>query len=310
MPRMVRFDKYGDEDVLYIADVAIPDPDDQQVVVRVRAAGVNTGEVGIRSGAMDKVSPAHFPEGQGSELAGVIHTVGAGVDGFSAGDPVIGLSDERNAQSDYAVVPAKNILAKPDSLDWDTAAATPTAGATATSIMQTLQPQRGETLVVAGVGGVGVVTVQMALQVGARVIATASESNHEYLRKLGAEPVAYGDGLEGRIRAVARDGVDAFADCYGGGNVDVAVALGVPAKRINTIKDFDAAKRIGANAQGLYQLKDITAALKPFVAKVAAGDIEIPIKARFPMEQVQDAYRRLTQPGGIGKVILDISTDD
>lgn len=311
MPRAVRFDKYGDVDVLYLAEVDIPDPADGQVVVRVRAAGVNTGEVGIRSGAMDKISPAHFPEGEGAELAGVVHSVGADVREFSSGDAVIGLSDSRNAQADYAVIPAANTLAKPGPLDWETAAATPSAGATATSIMQALQLKPDEILVVAGAsGGVGVVTVQLALQAGARVIATASEWNHEYLRKLGAEPVAYGDGLEDRIRAAAPDGVDAFADCHGGGNVDLAVALGVPAARINTIKDFDTAKRVGAKAQGMYQLDDITAVLRPFVAKVAASEIQLPIKARFPLEQVQDAYRRLTQPGGIGKVVLTVSTDD
>lgn len=311
MPRAVRFDKYGDVDVLHLAEVDIPRPAGGQVVVRVRVAGVSTGEVGIRSGAMDKISPAHFPEGEGSELAGVIHSVGDDVRQFSPGDAVIGLSDSRNAQADYAVIPAANTLAKPDALDWETAAATPSAGATATSIMQALQVGPGETLVVAGAsGGVGVVTVQLALQAGARVIATASEWNHDYLRKLGAEPVAYGDGLEDRIRAAVPDGPDAFADCHGGGYVDLAVALGVPAARINTIKDFDAAQRVGAKAQGMYQLDDITAVLGPFVAKVAAGEIQLPIKARFPLEQVQDAYRRLTQPGGIGRVVLTVSTDN
>lgn len=311
MPRAVRFDAYGGEDVLYLAEVSVPEPGDQDVVVRVRAAGVGTGEVGIRSGAMDKISPAHFPEGQGSELAGVVRSVGAGVKDFSPGDPVIGLSDTRGAQADYAVVPAANLLRRPQSLDWATAAATPSPGATATAVMRALQPLSGETLVVAGAaGGVGVATVQMAVRAGVRVIATASDFNHDYLRDLGSEPVAYGDGLADRIRAVAPDGVDAFADCHGDGNVDVAVALGVPAARINTIKDFEAAKRVGVQTQGMYQLDDITDALKSFVAQVAAGEIQLPIKATFPLEEVREAYSRLTVPGGIGRVVLVISSDD
>ena len=311
MARAVRFDRYGGVDVLYIADVDIPDPANEELVVRVRTAGVSTGEVGIRSGDMDKMFPAHFPEGQGTELAGVVHTVGPGVRDFRVGDPVIALSDTRGAQADYALVPEANVLAKPDSLDWDTAAAIPAAGATATSIMQTLQPKPHETLVVAGASGsVGVVVVQLAVQAGARVIATASEFNHDYLRGLGAEPVAYGDGLEDRIRSAAADGVDAFADCHGAGNVDIAVALGVAASRIDTIKDFEGAARVGAQTRGMYQLDDITAVLRPFVGRVAAGEIAIPIKARFPLEQVQDAYRRLTEPGGIGKVVLTVSTEE
>ena len=121
--------------------------------------------------------------------------------------------------------------------------------------------------------------------------------------------MAYGDGLQDRIRAMAPGGVDAFADCHGDGNVDLAVALGVPPSRINTIKDFDAAKRVGAQTQGIYQLDDITAALALFVAQVAAGEVTIPIKAQFQLDDVRNAYRRLTEPGGIGKVVPTVSTD-
>lgn len=311
MARAVRFDEYGDESVLHIADVPVPEPGDGQLVVRVRAAGVNTGEVGIRSGAMDAMAPAHFPEGQGTELSGVVHAVGRGVEDYAVGDAVIGMCETRGAQADYAVLGTGDVLPKPPSLAWDLAAVTGTAGGTAISALRALALQDGETVVVAGAsGGVGVVAVQLARQAGARVIATASPSNHEALRALGAEPVAYGDGLEDRIRALAPDGVDAFADCHGDGNVAVALALGVPADRINTIKDFDAAKEEGTKAQGLYQLDDITGELRPFVADVAAGRITIPIKARFPLEQVADAYRRLGEPGGIGKVVLEVSADD
>ena len=308
MPRAVRFDKYGDEDVLYVADVPIPDDAEDQVVVRVRTAGVSTGEVKIRDGSMDAMAPAHFPEGEGTEFSGVVHSVGQNVKDFQPGDEVIGFAEVRGAQADYVPAPTKNILPKPQSLDWDTAAASVSPGATATSVMNALSPKKGETIVVAGAsGGVGNAAVQLALRAGAQVIATASEFNHDHLRKLGATPLAYGDGLEDRIRHAAPDGVDAFADCHGDGNVDVAVALGVPAERINTIADFEAAKRVGASTNGMYQLNDIKAALSPFVDAVAAGEISVPIKARFALEQVQDAYRRLTKPGGIGRVVLTVS---
>lgn len=309
MPRAVRFDHYGDVDVLNVVEVAVPEPERDKVVVRVRAAGVNTGEVDIRAGRMDSMAPAHFPEGEGSEFSGVVHAVGEGARGLREGDAVLGISDVRNTQADYALVPAENLVAKPEGLGWSLAAATPTAGATAVSIMNTLRLTPGETVVVAGAsGGVGVVVTQLAVRAGARVIATASEANHDYLRDLGAEPTTYGDGQQDRIKALAPGGVDAFADCHGG-YVELAVNLGVDVDRINTIKDFAGAKKYGAHANGLYQLDDMAGALRPIIADVAAGTVKIPIKAEFPMDQVRRAYQRLSQPGGIGKVVLTVSND-
>lgn len=310
MARAVRFNEYGDESVLYLADIHVPSPGDGEVVVRVRTAGVSTGEVGIRSGAMDSIAPAHFPEGEGTEFAGVVDTVGGSVDSVSAGDRVIGITDDRSSQADYVRVAAKNLIPKPDELDWDTAAAVPAAAATATSIVNTLKPERGETVVVAGASGsVGVVVVQLMVRAGVRVIATASDRNHPFLASLGTEPVAYGDGLAHRIRQLAPNGVDAFADCHGGGNLDVAQELDVAVGRMNTIKDFETAKRIGANANGMYQLEDIIGSVKSVTGLVASGEIVIPVKATFPLEQVQDAYRRLTEPGGVGKIVLEVSRD-
>lgn len=310
MARAVRFDRYGDVDVLYIADVPLPEAEEDAVVVRVRSAGVSTGEVKIRDGSVDAMAPAHFPEGEGTEFAGVVHLVGRGVDKFSPGDEVIGFADVRGAQADYVPAPTTNVLTKPAGLDWDTAAALVSPALTATAVVQALQLSSGETLVVAGAsGGVGVVVVQLARQAGARVVATASESNHAYLRGLGAEPVAYGDGLEDRIRTVAPEGVDAFADCHGDGNLDVAQALGVPVQRINTIADFQTAGRIGAKTQGMYQLDDMLGALVSVVDQVAQGQIVVPVKAKFPLAQVQAAYHRLTEPGGIGRVVLTVSGD-
>lgn len=310
MARAVRFDQYGNEDVLYIADVETPTPGENEIVVRVRVAGVSTGEVGIRSGAMDSMAPAHFPEGEGTEFAGVVLTTGDGVKAVSQGNPVIGITDNRAAQADYVLVPVKNVILKPGAIDWDTAAAIPAAAATATSVVNTLSPKQGETIVVAGASGsVGVVVVQLLKRAGARVIATASHFNHTFLRKLGSEPVAYGSDLEDRIRRLAPEGVDAFADCHGEGNLAIAQSLDVPVERINTIKDFETAKRIGAHANGMYQLDDILRAVKSVSDLVATGEIVIPIKAVFPLERVKDAYRRLTEPGGIGKIVLTVSQD-
>ena len=155
-----------------------------------------------------------------------------------------------------------------------------------------------------------VVAVQLARQKGVRVIATASEHNHDFLRRLGGGPVAYGDGLEDRIRSLSPDGVDAFADCHGEGNLDLAVRLGVEPNRINTIADFEAGAQVGARTDGMYQLDDIAAVVGPLAGDVAGGHVVLPIKGRNALGEVQNAYRRLTHPGGIGPVVIVVSSDD
>lgn len=277
-------------------------------MVRVRAAGVNPGESAIRAGLMGGPLSGHFPSGQGTEFAGLVVGVGPGVAGVGVGDAVIGFSDTRDAQADYVKVPAGNILPKPGDVAWDTAAAIPIAGATATSMIATVDPQPGETVVVAGGGGgVGFVATQLAVRAGARVIATAGLRDHDALRSIGARPVEYGTGVADRIRAAAPDGVDAFLDTNGHGNADLAVELGVPRSRIDTIIDFDAGQRLGIQTQGMYQLADIRGTLIAFADLVATSQVAIPIRATFPLERVQDAYRTLSSGLGVGKVVLLVS---
>jgi NADPH:quinone reductase-like Zn-dependent oxidoreductase len=308
MPKAVRFDHYGDESVLQVVEVPMPEPGPGEVVVRVVAAGTNPGEIPIRQGAFHERWPSTFPEGQGSDFAGVVSAVGGGVADVAVGDAVIGLSDGRNAQAEYAVVPADRVAPKPDDLDWDVAATLYVAGTTALILVSTAEPKAGETVAVSGAaGGVGVLTAQLALRAGARVLAIASEANHEALRRWGAEPVAYGDGLEERLRDAAPDGVDAFLDAFGGGYADLAVRLGVPKERIVTIADFAAGQRLGVQVRGHSQLPDQPRAVADLARRIAAGELEVPIKARFPLEQVQEAYREVARRSGLGKVVLEVT---
>jgi len=227
--KAVRFQEYGGPEVLEVVNVPEPSPGQGKVVVRVVAAGINPGESAIRSGAMKEVFPADFPEGQGSDLAGVISSVGEGVEDVSVGDAVIGMSDSRNAHAEYALLPADRVTPKPEELDWAVAGSLYVVGTTAEVMMRAVQPKRGETVIVSGAaGGVGTLVTQLALRAGARVIAVASEANHETLRGWGAEPVSYGDGLEKRILSLTTDGAQALLDAYGGGYVDLALGMGVP----------------------------------------------------------------------------------
>ena len=308
MPRAVRFEEYGGVSVLQVVEVAQPEPAAGEVVVRVVTAGTNPGESAIRAGAMKDFAPARFPEGQGSDLAGYVAAVGDGVAGVAIGQAVIGLSDGRNAQADYAVLPSDRVVPKPGELDWAVAATLYVAGTTALAALEAVPVESGQTVVIAGAaGGVGVFLTQLAVGTGARVIAVAGPENAQWLRDHGAEPVEYGDGLEQRLRDAAPDGVDAFFDLHGDGYTDLAIALGVQPDRVDTIIDFAAHDRLGVQAIGMSGLTDPAGGVRRLAAIASEGGFEVPIKARFPLEEVQEAYRTVAARSGLGKIVLDVS---
>jgi NADPH:quinone reductase-like Zn-dependent oxidoreductase len=160
MPKAVRFDHYGGRDVLYVAEVETPIPSVDEVLVAVHAAGINPGEAAIREGRMDAVFPATFPSGQGSDLAGVVVRVGEGVGEFEAGDEVLGWSERRSSQANFAVVPANQLIPKPPGLSWEAAGSLYVVGVTAYAAVRAVGARPSETVVVSGAaGGVGSLAV-------------------------------------------------------------------------------------------------------------------------------------------------------
>src|SRR5712675_915615 len=248
--KAVRFDEYGDIDVLKVVDVPTPVPGPGQVLVQVKAAGINPGEAKIRSGLLHSLWPATFPSGQGSDVAGVVAATGAGVTGFATGDEVIGYTDNRASQAEYVVVEAQHLTAKPAGVPWEVAGALFVVGATAWAAVRAVSLTEGDTVVVAAAaGGVGSLAVQLARRAGATVIGLASPANHEWLAGHGVIPVAYGDGVADRIRQAAGK-VDAFIDTFGPDYVELALQLGVQPSRIDTIANFGAVAEYGVKAEG------------------------------------------------------------
>ena len=230
MSKAVRYDEFGGIDVLRVEDVERPVPGDGQVLVRVKAAGINPSEAAIRTGAVAKLFPSTFPSGQGSDLAGVIEEVGAGVGGFSPGDEVIGFTQQPGLPGRAGPGRGRRPHAQAGEGLVGGGRRPVRRGVTAWGAVHAVQPKEGETVVISGAaGGVGSLAVQLARRTGATVIGLASESNHEWLKSHGVIPVAYGDGVADRIRAAAPGGVDAFIDTHGGGYVELALALGVTA---------------------------------------------------------------------------------
>lgn len=304
MTRAVRFDEYGGIDVLQVVEVEKPTAAPGEVIVQVKAAGINPGEATIRQGFFDAVVPATFPSGQGSDLAGVISEIGDGVGHFTVGDEVLGWSWRRSSQAEYVAVPAAQLIPKPAELSWSAAGSLYVVGVTAFAAVRAIDAKPGETVVVsAAAGGVGVVVVQLLRLKGARVLGIASESHHSWLKSHEVLPVAYGDGLADRLRAAAPSGIDAFVDLFGPEYLDLAVELGVARDRIETIISFEAAQKYGTKAEGSGDAT-ATEVLAEMAGYIATGRIDLPIAAAFPLEDVRLAYTELEKRHTRGKIVL------
>ncbi|MFI9403647.1 NADP-dependent oxidoreductase [Nocardia sp. NPDC052316] len=304
MARAVQFDRYGGIEELKVVEVPTPTAGPGQVVVEVVAAGINPGEAYIRSGVFHEQWPATFPSGEGSDFAGRIVEVGAGVGGVEVGDEVLGFTENRASHATHVVVPVDQVTPKPAGLDWDVAGALYVAGTTAFATLRAVEANAGDTVAVSGAaGGVGSIAVQLLRARGAEVIGIASAANHDWLRKVGVTPVAYGDGLIDRLRAAAPKGVDAFIDTFGADYVDIAVELGVPIERIDTIINFAAVEKYGVKGDGNAAAGTVDV-LTELADLAAAGTLEVPIAGAYPLDKVQEAYRELEQRHTRGKIVL------
>jgi len=304
MPKAVQLSAYGGLDQVRIVDVAKPEAQAGEVVVRVVAAGTNPGEISIREGRLKDVYPMEFPFGQGTDLSGRIDSVGAGVTGLVPGDEVLGWTDRRAAQAEYVASSPSQLIPKPPALDWFRAGSLFVVATTAVAAVRAVSLKPGDVVAISGAaGGVGSLAIQLARRERARVIGIASDGSAEFLRSVGVEPLAYGDGLPERLRALARQGVDAFIDLFGGGYVELAVTLGVARERINTIIDFAAAQKYGIKTDG-----SSAAASRETLAYVANlvawGEIVMPLTAIYPFASIRDAYTELARRKARGKIVL------
>ena len=305
MAKAVRFDHYGGVEVLEVRDVPRPEPGPGQVLVAVRAAGINISEAKIRSGLVRDYFSATFPSGEGSDLAGVVEEVGAGVTGVAVGDEVIGYTDNRASHAEYVLVEAANLTPKPPQVPWEVAGALFISGVTGVATVRAVAPTAGEAVVIAGAGGgVGVFAVQLAVRTGAHVIALASERHHAWLRERGAVPVAYGDGVRERITEAAKETpLAAFIDLVGDGYVELALDLGIPKDRIDTIVDFPAMQKYGVKFEGGAAAAS-AATLAELGRAIAAGELVVPIQHTYPLDEVRAAFAELEAGHVAGKVVL------
>jgi NADPH:quinone reductase-like Zn-dependent oxidoreductase len=304
MPKAVRFEQYGGVDVLHVDDVPRPTPGSGQVVVAVEAASINPGEAKIREGLLHSVFPATFPSGQGSDLAGVVDELGPDVTGVAVGDEVIGFSNRRSSHAELVVVDAGDLTPKPAGVSWDAAGSLFVAGATAWAAARAVDPHPGDVVVVsAAAGGVGALTVQLLRRAGATVIGLASPANHDWLAQFGVIAVTHGDGAADRINEASGGKIDAFIDLYGPPYVDMAITLGVPPERIDTVVDWKRAGEVGAKTDG-NAVGGTAAVMAELADLIDRGELTVPIAATFPLTEVAAAFELLATGHTRGKIVL------
>jgi NADPH:quinone reductase-like Zn-dependent oxidoreductase len=306
MSRAVQLNEFGGPENLVISTVPEPHAGSGEIRVRVRAAGLNPMDWFMTS---DPATAARFgftlPVGYGTDYAGVVDEVGEGVVGYSVGDHVFGTALSR-ALADHLVIPADGNISSgvahhtPEGVDDRTAATLSIAGSTAAAALAVLDVGPDDTVLIGGAGGgVGVFAVQLAKIAGARIIGTGSPSTAEYLTGLGAEPVAYGEGLIDRIRDLGGT-VTAALDLHGTDTVDIARELGVPDDRIATIAaavpGVTAANGANAGAEALLDIARL----------VASGDLCVPIAATFPLDDIRAAVELQAARHVRGKVVVDL----
>jgi NADPH:quinone reductase-like Zn-dependent oxidoreductase len=295
----VQYSQFGGPEVLEVVELEDPHPGPGQIRVAVRAAGINPVDWKMRRGNMG----GDLPQRTGREVSGVVDELGDGVSDVALGDAVFGFADggggvaEKVLLVDYARVPP--------SLDFAGAAALPVAVETAVRTLDAIGVDDGATVVINGASGaVGSAAVQIAVARGARVIGTASEGNHDYLRSLGAEPTTYGAGLADRIRALAPDGVDAALDAAGGGALpDLVEVVGGP-ERVVTIADYAGAQETGVSFSGGMGTGRAVHALSEIGELIESGRFSLPVAQTFPLDQVAEAHR-LSETGHVrGKLVV------
>ncbi|MFE4974829.1 NADP-dependent oxidoreductase [Kitasatospora sp. NPDC056651] len=304
--RAMAYETYGGTEVLKETRLPLPKVAPGEVLVKVRYAAVNPVDWKLMAGGLDGLMDVVFPVVPGWDVAGTVERVGIDVPEFAVGDEVMAYARQDYVHggtfAEYVKVPVRSLAAKPASLGWEQAAALPLAGLTAGQLVTRLGTGPGDTVLVHGAaGGVGSFAVQIARELGARVIGTASPRNHARLRELGCEPVAYGEGLTDRVRALAPDGVSVVADCVGG-VLDVTLAVLAEGGRHASIADDTV---LGAGGQWIW-VRPSGEELAELGRLAAAGRLTVDVAATFPLSGLAEAFA-LNQEGHTqGKIVIKV----
>ncbi|MFI8521251.1 NADP-dependent oxidoreductase [Streptomyces sp. NPDC085481] len=299
--------RFGGPETLTLVDLPDPKVAPGEVLIRVVAAGINPVDWKLAAGGLDPLMVTHFPLIPGWDVAGVVERNGLDSPEFAPGDEVFGNirkdSAEHGSYAEKVAAQVFMLARKPRSLSWAQTAGLPLAGLTALQAADRIGVGAGDTVLVhAAAGGVGSLATQIAVARGARVIGTASPANHDFLRELGAEPVAYGPGLADRVRALAPEGVDAALDFVGGEAVDVSVELLPSPGRLVSVADHRAAA-LGGH---FVWVRPDGAGLTTLAELADEGRLTVPVEKVLPLRDAAEAWRLNSEGHTRGKLILSV----
>ncbi|MDJ0320902.1 NADP-dependent oxidoreductase [Pseudarthrobacter sp. PS3-L1] len=304
--KAMTYKEYGNPDVLELTDAPLPKVGPGMVLIKVKAASVNPVDWKIMAGYLDEAMDLQFPAIPGWDVAGVIESVGIDAPHFQPGDEVIsyGRKDYVHGGSfaEYISLPERVLARRPKSLDWAGSAGLPLAGLTAYQVLTRLKLTENETVLIhGGAGGVGTLGIQIAAALGARVLATASEKNHDFVRSLGAESVTYGDGVADRVLALVPGGVDVVAD-FVGGNLAATLAVLTDGGRHASIADSEVEQHGGT----WMWVNPIGSDLQELADLVDKHGIQVKIDSSFPLEEAADAFRLSMDGHARGKIVVTV----
>jgi NADPH:quinone reductase-like Zn-dependent oxidoreductase len=300
--KAVQFSKYGGPEVLRVVEVEEPHAGAGQVRIAVRASGVNPSDWKDRAGEARDSEPVPLPSGVGFEASGVVDEVGAGVSSVAVGDAVFGYG--ANAVAEYAVL--SHWAQKPANVSFEVSGGLPVIAETASRCLEQLGVQSGETLLVSGAaGGVGSAGVQLACLRGITVIGTASATNQQYLRELGAIPTTYGPGLAKRVRELAPEGVDRVLDVAGSGIIPELIEIVRDSARVLSAADLSAPQYGAKFCYGPPKNPDQVFA---DVARLCSeGRFRLHVEQTFPLERTAEAQELSAKGHVTGKLIISVA---
>jgi NADPH:quinone reductase-like Zn-dependent oxidoreductase len=307
--KAVEYSQFGGADVLRVVDDR-PEPHigPDTVLVKVVAAGLNPVDYKVREGYLRGLIDTDLPAVPGWDVAGVVVKAGLDTPELAEGDEVLAYARKdtvgEGTLAEYVAVPVRTAAKKPAGITFDQAAALPLAGLTAQQTVRRSGLGAGSTVLVhAAAGGVGSIAVQLAVHAGARVIGTASPANHDYLRSIGAEPVAYGDTLVADVRALAHEGVDVVLDYVGGQAMDTVADVLRPGGRVVSITDARARTEHGGE---YVWVRPDPAGLAELAELVADGTVRVEVAQTFDLDHAADAYRALETGHTRGKIVVHL----
>lgn len=307
--RAMTYPEYGNPDILQLNDVPVPKVGPGSILIRVERAAVNPVDWKVMSGGLDPMLEAVFPVIPGWDVAGTVEAAGPDTPEFSVGDRVAAYARKEvvhgGTYAEYVAVPAESAAVVPADVDIDTAASIPLVGGTALRALETVQLSADDTLLIHGAsGGVGHIAAQLAVDYGTTVIGTASPKNHDRLRELGVTPVAYGDGLEDRVREIAPGGITAVVD-FVGGVLDQSLALlgEDHGNRLVSIADSDVEEHGGR----WVWVRPDGGRLHYLLEKVSEGAVSVHIDRTFSLAEAAEALEVSKSGEANGKLVIDVT---